>query len=60
MDEDGVRLGDWLESREEGDAVPSLGSFFLEPLPGSLPRDSYTISIETCADGQRLNMPTTL
>ena len=42
VDEEGVRTGDWLdESREEGDAVPSLGSlFFLEDLLGSLPRDS--------------------
>lgn len=42
VDEDGVRTGDWLEeSRDEGDAVPSLESlFFLEFLLGSLPRDS--------------------
>lgn len=36
----GVRTGDWLESRDEGDAVPSLESlFFLEDLLESFPRE---------------------
>ena len=38
----GVRTGDWLESRDEGDAVPSLESlFFLEDLLESFPRESW-------------------
>lgn len=42
MEDDGVRAGDWLdESRDDGDAVPSLDSlFFLEDLVESLPRES--------------------
>lgn len=42
VEEVGVKFGDWLASRDEGDAVPSLDSlFFLEDLLGSLPRESY-------------------
>jgi hypothetical protein len=36
-----VRTGDWFEeSRDEGDAVPSLGSLFFLDLSGPLPRES--------------------
>lgn len=43
VDEDvGVKVGDWLdESRPDGEAVPSLESFFLDPLVASLPLESY-------------------
>ena len=44
LEEEGVRFGDWFESREpdDGDAVPSLLSLFFLDLLGSLsfPRDS--------------------
>lgn len=40
VEDDGVRTGDWLESRDEGDAVPSLESlFFLDDLLESFPRE---------------------
>lgn len=41
VEDEGVRTGDWLESRDEGDEVPSLESlFFLEDFVASLPRES--------------------
>lgn len=41
VEDDGVRTGDWLESRDEGDEVPSLESLlFLEDFAASLPRES--------------------
>jgi hypothetical protein len=46
VEDEGVMLGDWVGSRPEpvelGDDVPSFESlFFLDPLFGSLPRDSW-------------------
>lgn len=44
LDEDGVRVGDWVASRpeppDEGEAVPSLESLFFLGLLGSLLRDN--------------------
>lgn len=43
-EEEGVRTGDWLASRDAafGEAVPSFESlFFLEDLLESLPRESF-------------------
>lgn len=42
VEDEGVSTGDWLESRDEGDAVPSLESlFFLDDLLESFPRESW-------------------
>lgn len=41
VEDDGVRTGDWLASRDDGDEVPSLESLlFLEDFAASLPRES--------------------
>lgn len=43
VEDEGVTPGDWFWPSLEplpGEAVPSLGSFFLDALLGSFPRDS--------------------
>lgn len=45
VEDDGVRTGDWLASRDEGDEVPSLESLlFLEDFAASLPRESLWLN----------------
>ena len=57
LEDRGVRLGDWFESREpdDGNAVPSLLSLFFLDLFGSLsfPRDSYGKKKHVSAEHKR-------
>lgn len=54
VEEEGVRTGDWLASRDDGEAVPSLLSlFFLEDLLESFPLESCDDYISKCATGAK-------
>lgn len=44
-EDEGVTAGDWLWGSLLGEAVPSFGSFFLDVLLGSFPRDSCKIAL---------------